>query len=118
MCCGASALFAEEHIYDLLEKVSIKTSMTEFTVQEIVDLLRDEETRFTLIQDFMGMATRTFIKEFGIYWEEFHPRIVPITFIKNQIQFLSQEIDKIKSHLDQSIEEYLEPASSISKMIY
>ncbi len=62
--------------------------------------------------------TRTFEKEFGIYWEDSHPYIVPITLIKNQIQLLNQEIDIIKTHPNQSIEEYLKSTSSISKMLY
>jgi len=41
----------------------MKTSMYEITMEEIIELLKKESTRETLLQNFIGMATRTFMKE-------------------------------------------------------
>lgn len=60
---GGLALFANEEIHNTLKISKMKTSMYEITMEEIIELLKKESTRETLLQNFIGMATRTFMKE-------------------------------------------------------
>jgi hypothetical protein len=60
---GATTLFANEKIHSTLEISRLKGSMFELKMDEITELLRDEKARQILLQNFMGMATRTFMKE-------------------------------------------------------
>jgi len=62
LCFGAMALFANEKIHDTLEISRLKSSMFEITMEDIVELLRNEKTR-QKFENFLGMATRTFMKE-------------------------------------------------------
>lgn len=64
LCLAASTLLANKKVYDILEISSIKTSIIEFKMNEIVNALKDESAQTTMLEKFLQMSFRTFLTEF------------------------------------------------------
>jgi len=57
-------LFANKEVYQTLETCSVKTSIYEFKMNEIVRTFQNEASRLSLLEQFNQMSFRNFVTEF------------------------------------------------------